>query len=472
MKKSRPSWERSPATPTDRLKIRATAETPEPRRPLSAARHFFAAARSRKSIHTTFRVKLACICCIFMLMATLSARATEDSIERLAQDPRCARGLAWIDKNSDWVTDQQTRLTEIPAPESGEAPRGELLRRLFADAGLQVRTDAAGNVIAERAGADSDSVVLFAAHLDTVFPAGTDVRVKRTGNRLAAPGISDNGAGLAALAGLARALGESRVVTSKTIVLAGDVGEEGEGNLRGVRALVDEYGSRLVAVIAVDGPSADHITTQGIASRRFEINITGPGGHSWSDFGAPNPITALARGIVRFSSIPLPKEPHSSFNFGMIEGGTSVNSIPGRAAVKIDLRSEEDSELDRMETNLRQAMQLGMKDETGASQGRGEALQVQFRSLGARPAGKLAASSPLLAAIRRVDDFLGNRSRIEESSTDANIPLSLGIPAVALGGGGKGGGSHTLAEWYDASGRELGLKRLYLIAVALAGTRP
>src|SRR5579863_4366296 len=233
------------------------------------------------------RVNLSLICCIFVSMASLSARATEDSIERLAQDPRCARGLAWIEKNSDWVTDQQARLTEIPAPESGEAPRGELLRRLFADAGLQVRTDAAGNVIAERAGADSDSVVLFAAHLDTVFPAGTDVRVKRTGNRLAAPGISDNGAGLAALAGLARALGESRVVTSKTIVLAGDVGEEGEGNLRGVRALVDEYGSRIAAVIAVDGPSADHITTQGIASRRFEINITGPGGHSWSDFGAP-----------------------------------------------------------------------------------------------------------------------------------------------------------------------------------------
>jgi tripeptide aminopeptidase len=463
MKKFRPSWAAWPATLNDRLTIPTIAA---PRRLLLAA------TRATKSIHWTFRVNLGFICCIFVVMATLSARATEDSIERLAQDPRCARGLAWIEKNSNWVTDQQVRLTEIAAPEAGEGPRGEELQRIFADAGLQVRTDAAGNVIGERRGADSDGVVLFAAHLDTVFPAGTDVRVKRSGNRLAAPGISDNGAGLAALAGLARALEESRVVTSKTIVLAGDVGEEGEGNLRGIRALVDEYGARLAAVIAVDGPSADHITTQGIASRRFEISVTGPGGHSWSDFGAPNPITALSRGIVRFSSIPVPKEPHSSFNFGMIEGGTSVNSIPDRAAVKIDLRSEEDSELDRMETSLRQAMQLGMKDETGGSQSRADALQLQFRALGSRPAGKLAANSPLLATIRSVDDFLGNRSRLEESSTDANIPLSLGIPAVALGGGGKGGGSHTLSEWYDASGRELGLKRLYLAALALAGTRP
>lgn len=425
-----------------------------------------------RSKSRTIRVKLSVICCIFVVMATLSARATEDTIERLAQDPRCARGLSWIEKNQDWVTDEQIRITEIPAPEYAEGPRGDALRKLFASAGLQVHTDSVGNVIGERPGSDSSNIILFAAHLDTVFPAGTDVRVRRTGNRLAAPGISDNGAGLAALVGLAEALYESRVVTSKTIVLAGDVGEEGEGNLRGIRSLVDTYGSRLAAVIAVDGPSPDHITTQGIASRRFEVGIKGPGGHSWSDFGAPNPITALSRGIVRFSSIPVPENPHSSFNFGMIEGGTSVNSIPDHAAVKVDLRSEDDSELDRMEASLRQAMQLGLKDEMGAGQTRTDSLQLEFRSLGSRPAGKLGANSPLLATIRSIDDFLGNRSRVEASSTDANIPLSLGIPAVALGGGGKGGGSHTLAEWYDASGREVGLKRIFLTAVVLAGSRP
>jgi tripeptide aminopeptidase len=403
-------------------------------------------------------------------MATLSARATDDSVAKLAEDARCARGLDWIAKNSAWITDQQVRLTEIPAPEFGEAARGEALAALFEASGLKVRTDDTGNVIGESAGSEA-GVVLFVAHLDTVFPAGTDVRVKRDGNHLVGPGISDNGAGLAALAGLARALSESRVHTKKTVVLAGDVGEEGEGNLRGVRALVDGYGSRLAAVIAVDGPSTDYVTTQGIASRRFEVSVTGPGGHSWSDFGGPNPITALARGIVQFSSVRVPDDPRSSYNFGLIEGGTSVNSIPAKVAVKVDLRSEDESELTRLEAALRDAMKTGVRREIAASNASGspDALQLNVRSIGARPAGKLPNDSPLLATIRSVDSYLGNRSRLERSSTDANIPLSLGVPAVAIGGGGKGGGSHTLEEWYDPAGRDLGLKRLYLAAIALAG---
>ena len=405
-------------------------------------------------------------------MATVSARATDDSIEKLARDSRCARALDWIDKNSDWVTQQQIRLTEIPAPEFGEAPRGEFLKKLLEAAELKVHTDKFGNVVGARPGSDAKSVVLLVAHLDTVFPAGTDVSVKNNGARLEAPGISDNGAGLAALAGLSRALAESRIRTTKTIVIAGDVGEEGEGNLRGVRALVEAYGARLSAVIAVDGASTDHITTQGIASRRFEVSITGPGGHSWSDFGAPNPITALSRGIVKFSSVHIPDEPRSSYNFGLIEGGTSINSIPARAAVKIDLRSEEDAELNRMETALRDAMQAGLREEAAANHAANDLLQVTFRALGARPAGKIPDDAPLVETIRNVDRYLGNRSRLERSSTDANIPLSQGIPAVALGGGGKGSGSHTLSEWYDPTGREMGLKRLLLITLALAGVQP
>jgi len=405
-------------------------------------------------------------------MATLSARATEDSIEKLAHDSGCARAFDWIDKNADWVTQQQIRLNEIPAPEFGEAARGEFLKKLFESAGLKVRTDKTGNVVGERQGSDAKGVILLTAHLDTVFPAGTDVRVKRTGTRLDAPGISDNGAGLAALVGLARALSESRLRTAKTIVLAGDVGEEGEGNLRGIRALVESYGQRLSAVIAVDGASTDHITTQGIASRRFEVTVTGPGGHSWSDFGAPNPITALARGIVKFSSVRVPEEPRSSYNFGLIEGGTSVNSIPAHVAVKIDLRSEGESELNQLESALRDAMQAGIRDEISANHAQDDSLELKIRSLGARPAGKLPDDSALLDTIRNVDRYLGNRSRLERSSTDANIPLSLGIPAIALGGGGKGSGSHTLSEWYDPLGREMGLKRLLLATLALAGVQP
>jgi len=405
-------------------------------------------------------------------MVTLSSRATDDSIEKLAVMPDCARGLDWITKNVPWLTDQQVRLTEIPAPEFNEARRGEFLKTLFEATGLQVRIDKTGNVIAERPGSDAKSVILLVAHLDTVFPASTDVRVKRDANRLTAPGIADNGAGLAALAGLARALSESRIRTTKTIVLAGDVGEEGEGNLRGIRALVESYGSRLAAVIAIDGASIEHITTQGIASQRVEITITGAGGHSWSDFGAPNPITALARAIVKFSAVNVPENPRSSFNFGVIEGGTSVNSIPASASVKVDLRSEQEAQVKIMEAALRDAVDAGIKEEMSAARVNNDPLKVSVRSLGSRPAGKLPDDSPLLDTFRRVDAFLGNRSRLERSSTDANIPLSLGIPAVSVGGGGKGGGSHTLTEWYDATGRETGLKRIFLTTVSLAGVQP
>lgn len=415
---------------------------------------------------------VARVCGILLVMATISARATDNPVEKIAQDPRCARGLQWIDNNTSWVTQEQIRLTEIPAPEFGEARRAEYLKKLFDEFGLKVMVDKVGNVIGERAGAAGGEVVLVAAHLDTVFPEGTDVRAKRNADRIEAPGISDNGAGLAAVAGLARALSESQVRTSRTIVLAGDVGEEGEGNLRGIRALVEAYRPRLAAVVAIDGPSIEHITTQGIASRRFEIAITGPGGHSWSDFGAPNPITALARGIVQFSSVRVPDDPRTSFNFGIIEGGTSVNSIPERAAVKVDLRSEDESELTRLEAAVRDAMQSGVRQEMATTPPGSEPLQVAFRSLGSRPAGKLSEDAPILEAIRNVDRYLGNRSRTERSSTDANIPLSLGIPAVSLGAGGKGGGSHTLAEWYDPTGRALGLKRLYLTTLALAGVQP
>jgi tripeptide aminopeptidase len=402
-------------------------------------------------------------------MVTLSARAADDSIEKLAVAPDCARGLDWIGKNADWVTEQQVRLTEIPAPEFNEGPRAEFVKKLLESTGLKARIDKTGNVIAERPGSDSNSVILLAAHLDTVFPASIDVKVKRDGNRLNAPGIADNGAGLAALVGLARALSESRIRTTKTIVLAADVGEEGEGNLRGIRALVENYAQRLAAVIAIDGASMEHVTTQGIASQRVEVEVTGPGGHSWSDFGAPNPITALSRAIVKFSSVPVSENPRSSYNFGVIDGGTSVNSIPASVSVKVDLRSEQESQVRVMESALKEAVQSGVREENAAARANSDPVKATLRSLGVRPSGKLPDDSPLLDTIRSVDTFLGSRSRLESSSTDANIPLSLGIPAVSIGGGGKGGGSHTPAEWYDATGREAGLKRLFLITIALAG---
>ncbi|MGH9734545.1 MAG: M20/M25/M40 family metallo-hydrolase [Candidatus Acidiferrales bacterium] len=404
-------------------------------------------------------------------MASISLRTTDKSIEKIAQAPQCARALEWIGSKTKWVTDQHVYLTEIPAPVGGEARRAEYVKRLFDNMDLRTRIDEVGNAIAERPGA-SEGVILLAAHLDTVFPADTEIRVKRDGARLVAPGISDNGAGLASMIAVAGALSESGVRTRKTIVFAGDVGEEGEGNLRGIRALVEGYRSRLSAVIAVDGPSVEHVTVQGIASRRFEIVISGPGGHSWSDFGGPSAITALARGIVEFSAVRVSDRPRSSFNFGVIEGGNSVNSIPSRAAVRADLRSESESELARLEASLRQAMQAGARQEADFTGARADELELTFTSLGARPPGKLPEDSSLLETIREVDNFLGTHARLEQSSTDANFPLSLGIPAVSLGGGGTGGGAHTTSEWYDPTGRALGLKRLCLITLALAGILP
>jgi tripeptide aminopeptidase len=407
---------------------------------------------------------------LLLVMTTLLARSGAASIEQVAAESRVAHAVAWLDRNAAWVTEQQIRVTEIPAPEFEEKKRGEYLGKLLESCGLRVRTDSTGNVIGERPGSERRDVLLLAAHLDTVFPAGTDVHVKKNGVRLEAPGIGDNGAGLATLAGVARAMHEAKLRTQMTVVFAADVGEEGEGNLRGMRALVDHYRDRLRGVIALDGFSVSHITTVAIASRRLEVTITGPGGHSWADFGTPNPITAVSRAIVRFSGLRVSGNPRTTYNFGVIRGGTSVNSIPGSASVSVDLRSEDDAQLKRLETALRVAVQDAMHDEMESSKGRGK-LDAAFRVIGERPGGKLPENSPLLAAVRDVDRYLGNESRLERSSTDANIPLSMDIPALSIGGGGYGGGAHTLGEWYDASEREIGLKRTLLAVVAFAGVK-
>ncbi len=406
---------------------------------------------------------------MLILMGTLTARAA-NPIDAIAQDKRVAKALTWLDKNTDWVTDQQIAITEIPAPEFGEKERGAYVAKLLAANGLTVQTDSVGNVIGEREGATEKEVVLVVAHLDTVFPADTPVHVKRVQGRLEAPGISDDGAGLAAIVGLARAMDQAKLKTQATVVLCADVGEEGEGNLRGIRELLNTYKGRLRAVIALDGAATDYVTTVALGSRRLEVSIEGPGGHSWSDFGMPNPITALARGIVQFSRTPVPEDPRTTFNFGVISGGNSVNSIPTEADVKVDLRSEDEAELSRLESELRKAFADAVGEEMAAAS-EGSPLKLKISVIGVRPAGKLAEDSPLLVAIENADRYLGNRSRLERSSTDANLPLSQGIPAIAIGGGGQGGGSHSLDEWYDPAGRELGLKRALLTILAVAGVQ-
>jgi acetylornithine deacetylase/succinyl-diaminopimelate desuccinylase-like protein len=391
----------------------------------------------------------------------------------LQDDARVAHVLDFLRIDTSATTDEQVRITEIPAPPFHEGARAAYMKKLLSAAGLRVEIDGTGNVIGEYSGTSQD-IVMLAAHMDTVFPAGTNVSVKREGGRLLAPGISDNGTGLAALVVIARALREAKIKTNNTILFVADVGEEGEGNLRGMRALVDAYKKRLKYVIALDGSATEYVTTAALASRRVEISITGPGGHSWSDFGTPNPIHALGRGIGRFVAARVPESPRTSFNIGEIEGGTSVNSIPARAQMKVDLRSESDMELGKIESFLRDSVQSGIDEEMAAARDRGMAggtttLDLKISVLGVRPAGELPENSPLLAALLAADTRLGNRSRRERSSTDANIPLSVGIHAISIGAGGRSGGAHTTEEWFEPTGRELGLQRVALTLLAVAG---
>lgn len=388
---------------------------------------------------------------------------------RLAENVQVRAALDWFHKNLASINETHIRLTEIPAPSFKESARAAAVKSLFEQSGLRTEIDSTGNVIATLPGASSDTVIL-SAHLDTVFPEGTDVKVHRGADRWSAPGVSDNGAGLAALVAIAHAFQAAQIHPQLTIVFAANVGEEGEGNLRGMRALIDQYSSHLKGVIVLDGSSTEHVTTKALASRRLEAIITGPGGHSWSDFGLANPINAIVRASVRFINTKVPTTPRTTFNLGQIEGGTSINSIPHEARLKVDIRSESESELTRLEAALRDCIAAGVRDENESARDRSRGrLDFKVDLLGSRPGGELRADSPLLAALRTADDYIGNQSRQERSSTDANIPLSQGIDAISIGAGGNGGGAHSLQEWYDPQGREIGLQRAFLTLVGAAG---
>jgi tripeptide aminopeptidase len=429
--------------------------------------------RATSQSQSNSSVKHLLLWVILSTMPVRSVGATHRPVpqQQLADNPEVRAALAWFVHNLAWINDQQVRVTEIPAPPFQEAARASVMKALLAATGLEVEIDKTGNVIGELPGVTDKEIVMLAAHLDTVFPPGTDVKVRRDGQRMSAPGISDNGTGLAALVAIARALHETHIKPRRTILFVADVGEEGEGNLRGMRALVESYRSRLKAAVVLDGSGTDHVTTKALASRRLEVLISGPGGHSWSDFGMPNPINALVRGSIRFINTRVPTTPRTTFNLGQIEGGTSVNSIPYDAKLKVDIRSESEDELIKLESALRESIAAGARDEMESSRDRSKGkLDWKIDVLGTRPGGELAANSPLLAALRAADDCVGNQSRVERSSTDANIPLANGIDAISIGAGGAGGGAHSLQEWYEPTGREMGLKRALLTLLGISGT--
>ena len=369
----------------------------------------------------------------------------------------------------------QMEATKVAAPPFGEAARGAWLADRFRELGLtDVQVDAVGNVFGVRPGG-GDRFVALSAHIDTVFPAATPLNIRQQGSRLYGPGVSDNGAGIAAMLAVASVCGSARLSHALPFLFIGNVGEEGEGDLRGMRHVfaTPRWQDAIAYSVIVDGAGVDTVVAEALGSRRFEVIMRGPGGHSWSDFGAPNPIIALSRAIELFSQTPVPASPKTTFNVGVIRGGTSVNSIPESVSMRVDLRSTSTAEIDRLERALRVALDHALALENRAAAQRGirkpQVVQSEVVEIGNRPAGELAPDARLLKVIRAVDAQLGNTAQVQRASTDANIPLSLGREAIAIGAGGSGGGAHTLQEWFDCNGRDLGLKRILLTMLTLSG---
>jgi acetylornithine deacetylase/succinyl-diaminopimelate desuccinylase-like protein len=415
----------------------------------------------------------------------LFARSTAFSrVTTLAARRQVHAAFAWMHNNPRTIMDWQAELVAIPAPPFGERARAAWISECFVKLGLaEVNTDAAGNVIgivpATHLPAESSGpVVVLSAHLDTVFPASTPLNpsVSEADGclRLEAPGASDNGAGVAGMLALVRALVVAEVELPVPLIVIANVGEEGEGDLRGIRHFYNEsiLAGRVAAHVVLDGAGADSAVTQALGSLRFQVEICGPGGHSFTDAGTPNPITALASALAVVGETQLPDEPRTTLNIGTIHGGTSVNSIPERAVGSIDFRSTSSDELLRLEVALHRAVEDAVSranEIAKALRGRSRGpLTFTITRIGDRPAAQLPPGSPVLETLRSVDRHLGIRTDLRLGSTDANIPIARGVPALSMGAGGDGGGAHTLAEWYSDKNRELGLRRALLLTLAVA----
>jgi tripeptide aminopeptidase len=397
--------------------------------------------------------------------------STPDTIINLIFSPRVQQAFSLIDKCDGFSDDELIKICEIPAPPFKEHERGAYVKQRFEEMGLTVSVDEVGNVIASRPGKIKGPGVIISAHLDTVFPEETDVRVRREGLRLNAPGISDNACGVASLLALADTLNRAKIATSGPIHFVATVGEEGEGNLRGVRHLFSggRFADGVDAFVSLDGPGLERITNRALGSRRYRVLITGPGGHSWGDFGIVNPVHALGRAIARFAAYPAPLSPRTSFNVGVIEGGNSVNAIPNRASMTVDMRSVSKDEIDKLESYLRRVVDIAIREENAQRSVSGTDLAFSFELIGDRPSGETPVDSALVRAGLGCSRVMGVEPRLDCSSTDSNIPISLGIPAITIGVGGQSGNCHSLTEWYEPTGRELGLKRLLFLSVTLAG---
>jgi tripeptide aminopeptidase len=401
-----------------------------------------------------------------MLAAPLAAQTVP------ATNPAVKRAVDRIKADNAWTLDQQVSICEIPAPPFKETVRGAEYKRRLEALGLSVRIDSIGNVIAERKGTGTGPTVMIAGHLDTVFPEGTNVKVKRDGTKMAGPGIGDDCRGLAVVLSVARAFQMEKVATTGTVIFVGNVGEEGPGNLRGVRHLfTKEYKGKIDYFISVDGTGLG-VTSRAVGSNRYRVTYQGPGGHSYGAFGMPNPIHALGRAIATISDIPVPTSPKATFNVGIIEGGTSVNTISPSGAMDVDLRSESAQALAELDSKFQAAIKNAVTAENSRWPQSRVRISMKVDTIGIRPAGAQPDDAPIVRAAIAAGKALGFTAPTTASSTDANFPMSLGIAAITIDGGGDGQGAHATSESYDDGDKGwLGPQWAALLIATLAQAR-
>ncbi|HEX5831142.1 MAG TPA: M20/M25/M40 family metallo-hydrolase, partial [Gemmatimonadaceae bacterium] len=407
------------------------------------------------------------------LVAPVGAQSTGGATVP-ADVPSVKAAVAAIRATNAWTLEQQVSICEIPAPPFKEAKRAEEFKRRLEQLGLRnVRIDREGNVIGERPGTGSGPVVVISAHLDTVFPESTDVSVRREGSLYKGPGIGDDCRGLAVLLATAKAMNDAKVATTGTVLFVGTVGEEGPGNLRGVRHLfAQELKGKVDYFISVDGTGLG-ITSAAVGSHRYRVTYQGPGGHSYGAFGMPNPIHALGRAIAKFGDLQVPRDPRTTFSVGVISGGTSVNSISMSGVMEVDMRSESAAALEELDAKFQRVVQEALAEENARWPESRARLTVKVDTTGIRPAGAQPDSVRIVRVAKAAGRALGFDARTNASSTDSNIPISLGIPAITIDGGGRGRGSHALEESYDdGQNGWLGPQWATLIVAALAGTAP
>jgi len=399
----------------------------------------------------------------------MSAREVTSSAMMADLFARLAPVRARLAAADDRVVDTQIVLSEIPAPTGAEQARGECVAARFRALGLEdVRTDDVGNVIGARRGTSDEAPVLVCAHLDTVFPEGTPVCVARDGVQLAGPGIVDNSRGLAAMLALAEAIDGARVRTHRPVIFAATVGEEGIGDLRGVKHLFARLDAAPAACIALDGAGDDRIVHRALGARRFRVTFQGCGGHSWSAFGTPNPVHAAGAATAKLAALPLPLVPRTTLSVSRIGGGISVNAIPTDAWLEIDVRSSSADALAVCASDIEQCVRAAVREENARRASGMPLLDYTISTIGDRPCGELPSDHPLVRAAADATRAIGRSPELATASTDANVPISLGVPAIAIGAGGRGGGVHTASEWYDNTDGTLGVARALTVVVSAA----